>query len=309
METMTEREVTLREALPYIGAFVGQTVVVKVGGSTLGSHDTTLKDVATLRALGVRPIVVHGGGAEISTWVKRSGHEPRFLNGLRVTDEPTMEIVMMVLGGKVNKQLVAELLREGCPAVGLSGLDGGILQARQKDAALGLVGEVETVDLKPILALTEAGFVPVVAPLALGPNGEPMNVNADTAAAEVAAAAKAAKLVFLTDVAGVKGADGELLSTLTAAEIAELIAEGTIHGGMIPKVEACLTGLRGAARSHIIDGRQPHALLREMYTERGIGTMITAETEPSAISHQLSGERGAADPVGRRVPQELTADD
>ncbi len=279
---------TLREALPYIPRFQGKMIVVKLGGSTLGSEDTTLEDIAVLRSLGVRPILVHGGGAEISEWVRRAGHEPRFINGLRVTDEVTMEIVAMVLGGKINKQLVAGLAAYGCPAVGLSGLDGPILRARIKNPDLGLVGEVESVDLRPVLGLVEAGYVPVIAPLALGPHNQALNLNADTAAAEIAAAARAAKLVFLTDVPGVKGADGQLLSTLTPTEVDRLIADGVIKGGMIPKVEACLVGLRGTDRAHIIDGRVPHALLKELYTDEGVGTMITGEQRADVGQPELA---------------------
>lgn len=268
---------TLKEAIPYIPRWAGKMIVVKLGGSTLGSEDTTLEDIAVLKSLGVNPVLVHGGGPEISAWVKRSGHEPNFVNGLRVTDEQTIEIVTMVLGGKINKQLVAGLAGHNCAAIGVSGVDGPILRGRIKNPDLGLVGEIASVHLDPVFKLIDAGFVPVIAPLALGENAEILNVNADTAAAEIAAAARAEKLVFLTDVAGVKGAAGELLSTLTATEVGRLIRDKVITGGMIPKVEACLTGLKGCDRAHIIDGRVPHALLKELYTDHGIGTMFQGE--------------------------------
>jgi len=267
----------LAEALKYVGAFAGKTVVVKVGGSTLGSHDTTLDDIVTLQRLGVATVVVHGGGAAISQWLRRLGGEPRFVNGLRVTDPETMEVVLMTLAGKVNKELVAGLQTRGGRAVGFSGIDGGVLVGRRKSEELGQVGVVTAVQLDLVRAVTAAGFVPVIAPIAIGDNGEALNLNADTAAAEVAVALKAEKLIFLTDVPGIKGADGNVVSHLTAQQVRDLIASGVISGGMIPKAEACLRGLAGAARSHIIDGRAPHALIRELFTDRGVGTMMVAD--------------------------------
>lgn len=269
------------EALPYVAQYAGKTVVVKIGGSTLGSHDTTLEDVITLQRLRVEVVLVHGGGSAISQWLRRVGKEPVFVNGLRVTDEETMELVLMTLAGKVNKDLVAEIQGHGGRAVGLSGLDGGLIRGVRKNEALGCVGEVTEVDLAPLRALTQAGFVPVIAPIAIGSRGdgqgcEALNLNADTAAAEIAVALRAEKLIFLTDVPGIKGAEGELIPEMTAARARELIQKGVISGGMIPKAEACLRALDGVPKSHIVDGRVPHALIREMFTDRGVGTMITA---------------------------------
>jgi acetylglutamate kinase len=265
----------LAGALPRIGQLVGKTIVVKLGGSALGSHDTAIADVATCHQLGVRLVLVHGGGNAISAWLKRVGIQPRFVNGLRVTDEETLEIVVMTLAGQVNKSLVAALQRQGGKAIGLSGLDGALLRARVRDPELGRVGDVESVDLAALEAVAHAGFIPVVAPLALGDDGQPLNVNADTAAAEIAAALGAERAIFLTDVPGVLGADGRLLAQLTEAEVADLVAEKVIYGGMIPKVEACLRALDGARSSHIVDGRLPHALIGELFFAGGVGTTIT----------------------------------
>lgn len=267
----------LGEALERLAALIGRTVVVKLGGSTLGAHDTSLADVALLQRLGVRVTVVHGGGAGISAWLKRIGLEARFVRGLRVTDAPTLEVACMVLAGKINKELVSQLLALGAPAVGLSGADGGLLRARQRDPELGFVGEVTAVDPALLNALLSAGFLPVVAPLAVSDAGQLLNVNADTAAGDVARGLGAERVVFLTDVPGVAGADGRTLARLTAAEVHALIASGVIHGGMIPKVEACLHALQGARAAQIVDGRVAHGLLRALLASDGGGTSITAE--------------------------------
>lgn len=266
----------LFEALPYINQFAGKIVVVKMGGSAFSGRDTTLQDVVTLKSLGIRPVVVHGGGNDISNLLKRLGEEPRFVGGLRVTDEATLGAVVMVLAGKVNKELVAALGALGAPAAGLSGIDGGLLEAKIKDPSLGLVGEVTRVNLRLLETVSQAGFIPVVAPLALGDDGQALNVNGDTAAGEIAAAMNAAKMIFLTDVQGIRGKDGNTITELTRDQVQGLIEEGVVSGGMIPKVLACVTALAGAERAHIIDGRVPHALIRELYTDRGVGTMITA---------------------------------
>jgi len=264
-----------RSALRYAAAYAGKTVVAKVGGSTLGAADTTLEDVVTLQRLGVDVVIVHGGGSAISGWLRRIGKEPRFVDGLRVTDEETMELVVMTLAGKVNKDLVAGIQALGGQAVGLCGLDGGLIRGIRKNELLGCVGEVTSVDLAPLRALTSAGFIPVVAPIAVGEGCEALNLNADTAAAEVAVALKAEKLIFLTDVPGIKGADGQLIPEMSAGQARELIRSGVISGGMIPKAEACLRALDAVPRSHIVDGRVPHALIRELFTDEGVGTMIT----------------------------------
>lgn len=267
--------VTLAEALPYVSRYIDKTIVVKLGGSALGSHDTTIEDVVICQRLGIRVVLVHGGGTAISGWLKRIGKEPRFVRGLRVTDDETMDLVVMTLAGQVNKQLVAEIQRRGGRAIGVSGIDGAMLRARQLDPDLGRVGEVQAVDLAPLVALIEAGYIPVVAPIALGEDGASLNINADTAAAELAIALRAEKAIFLTDVPGVLDADGRLISELSAGQTKALIAEKVISGGMIPKVEACLRALAGVKRSHIIDGRVAHALIGELFTDRGVGTMIT----------------------------------
>jgi acetylglutamate kinase len=284
---------TLAEALPYVSQFIGKTIVVKLGGSALGSHDTTLEDVVICHRLGIRVVLVHGGGTAISDWLKRLGKQPRFVNGLRVTDDETMELVVMTLAGQVNKQLVAQLMGFGGKAIGISGLDGGLLQAQVRDPELGRVGEVHVVDLAPLLALTTAGYIPVVAPVALGSDGRALNINADTAAAELAATLGATKAIFLTDVPGVLDADRQLISELSALEAKDLIAQGVISGGMIPKVEACLRALAGVERSHIVDGRVPHALIGELFTDRGVGTMIT-RTVPVRAVEQIQEVRHAS---------------
>lgn len=267
----------LRDVVPRLTALVGRTLVVKLGGSALGAHDTALADVAALQRLGVRVVVVHGGGAAISQWLGRVGLEARFVRGLRVTDAPTLEVVCMVLAGKVNKELVSQLLALGAPAVGLSGADGGLLRARLRDPELGFVGEVTGVQVAPLTALLGAGFLPIVAPLALGDDGQLLNVNADTAAGDVACGLGADRVIFLTDVPGVLGPDGQVRPTLTAGEVTAMIAGGVIHGGMIPKAEACLHALRGAQHVQIVDGRAPHALLHALLLSEGAGTSITEE--------------------------------
>jgi acetylglutamate kinase len=277
---------TLAEALPYVSRYIGKTIVVKLGGSALGNHDTTIEDVVICHRLGIRVVLVHGGGTAISDWLKRFGKEPQFVNGLRVTDEESMELVVMTLAGQVNKQLVAEIHRCGGRAIGISGLDGGMLGARRRDPALGRVGEVYAVNLDPLVTLTSAGYIPVVAPIALGDDGYALNLNGDTAAAELATALGAAKAIFLTDVPGVLDAEKRLLSELSALEAKDLIAQKVISGGMIPKVEASLRALAGVERSHIIDGRVPHALIAELFTDRGVGTMITRGL-PTRSAEQL----------------------
>ncbi|MBX6770525.1 MAG: acetylglutamate kinase [Chloroflexi bacterium] len=287
---------TLAEALPYVSRYIGKTIVVKLGGSALGSHDTTIEDVVICQRLGIRIVLVHGGGTAISGWLKRLGKEARFINGLRVTDDETMDLVTMTLAGQVNKQLVSEIQRNGGRAIGICGMDGGLIRARLLDPRLGRVGEVEQVNLDPLRALVSAGYIPVVAPIALGPDGLALNLNADTAAAALAAAMGAEKAIFLTDVPGVLDADGRLISELTARETQRLIAEKVISGGMIPKVEAALRALDGVKRSHIIDGRVAHALIAELFTDRGVGTMITAESNGHSETTE-EADRGAGHPA------------
>jgi acetylglutamate kinase len=266
----------IKEALPYIARYVGKTVVVKVGGSIHGDG-TALEDVVTLSRLGVSPVVVHGGGPMISEWQGRMGLEPKFVDGRRYTDEMTLDLARMVLIGKANSDLVAHLVSLGARAVGLSGIDGGLIRARLRDPKLGLVGEVTKVDLGPVKVLMEAGYLVVVAPSATDDQGQPLNVNADSIAGDIARALRAEKLVMFTDVDGVLDANGELISALTVEQVRALIASGEIRGGMIPKVEACVRALDTVPRAHILDGRVPHALLGELFTDAGVGTMITRD--------------------------------
>jgi len=240
--------------------------------------------VLLLRLVGIRPVIVHGGGPQIGALMKRLGKEPRFVGGMRVTDEETVEIVEMVLVGKINKEIVGLINHHGGRAVGLSGKDGSLIRARKRlhrdiDGALvdlGLVGEVERVDPEPIRLLEEHGFIPVIAPVGVGSEGETYNINADLVAGDVAAALVAEKLIHLTDVPGITGEDGKLVSTLTRREAERLIGGGVIDGGMLPKVESALRALAGGAqKAHIIDGRVAHAILLEVLTREGIGTEIT----------------------------------
>jgi acetylglutamate kinase len=245
-----------------------QPIVIKIGGSTLGSHDTTLHDVAELRRRGATPVVVHGGGALISDWLKLTGVPTRFERGLRVTDAASMDVVVAVLAGLVNKQLVASLEALGVRAIGLTGADGGLLRCRIADPALGFVGEVEQVEASVLSNIMESGAVPVIAPIGLLSEGDQtigqlLNVNADTAAGAIAAALGASWLVFMTDVPGVKD-DGRVLEALSSEDSLRLIESGVIAGGMIPKVKACQQAADTGARSVITDGRRQHALLSLM---------------------------------------------
>jgi acetylglutamate kinase len=280
------RAETLLEALPYIRAFQGKTLVIKYGGAAMEQanlKEQFAKDVLLLRLVGIRPVIVHGGGPQIGALMTRLGKEPRFVGGMRVTDEETVEIVEMVLVGKINKEIVGLINHHGGRAVGLSGKDGNLIQARKRlhlDANgapvdIGLVGEVERVDAEPIRLLEEGGFIPVIAPMGVGQGGETYNINADLVAGDVAAALLAEKLIHLTDVPGIAGEDGKLVSTLTRREAERLIKAGVIEGGMLPKVESALRALAGGAqKAHIIDGRVAHAILLEVLTKEGIGTEI-----------------------------------
>lgn len=283
----------LVEALPYIEQFRGKTVVIKYGGHAMLSDElqqAVMQDVLLLHYVGIRPVVVHGGGPEITRLLERLGIESSFVNGLRVTDAETMEVAQMVLAGKLNKEVVTHLNRLGGRAVGLSGHDGCLLRAVPQKAFtrgaggepvacdLGFVGEVEAVDPALLQTLLAQGYIPVMAPLAVGPDWHSYNVNADLAAAALAVALGAEKLVLLTDVEGVRRdpADpGSLISTLRAGEVPGLLEEGVLTGGMIPKVECCLRALQGGVRrAHILDGRLPHSILLEIFTDTGSGTMV-----------------------------------
>lgn len=253
-------------------------VVIKIGGSTLGNHDTTLADVAELHRRGEAVVVVHGGGPTVNDWLGRMGTPTRFERGLRVTDQASLEVVVAVLSGLVNKRLVASLGALGLSAVGLSGCDGNMLRAEVRDESLGFVGEIVDVDAAPIVRVLLAGGVPVLAPIGIAwegeaPKGQLLNINADTAAGAIAQALGAEWTVFMTDVPGVKGSDGEALKVLSRGEAESLIASGVIEGGMIPKVRACLWASAQGGHAVIIDGREEHALL-SLIDGRPAGTVI-----------------------------------
>ena len=254
-------------------------LVVKIGGSTLGSHDTTLEDLVALQGQAWRPLVVHGGGAAISEWLKVHDTPTRFVRGLRVTDAASLRVVVAVLGGLINKELVTAINARGGRAVGLSGADGALIRVSVLDPELGYVGQIERVDGDMLMGLLDEGYLPVVAPLGLlwqdeRPRDQIMNINADTVAGEVALALGARWLVFLTDVPGIAGRDGRSLARLSPGEATALVEEGIVSGGMIPKVEACLRAATGGTRTAIIDGRQPHALLAALERGELAGTII-----------------------------------
>jgi acetylglutamate kinase len=279
-----QRAEVLIEALPYIKRFAGHILVIKVGGAAgaAADLDALLEDVVLLRFVGMRPVIVHGGGSEISAWQERMGIETKFVNGLRVTDAPTMEIAKMVLTGKVGPDIVSRIHTLGAGAIGLSGEDGPTLLVRPRTdsggADLGFVGDVAQVNGEPIMAILDQGRIPVMASIGLGYDGQAYNVNADTVAAELAVALHASKLILMTDVEGVRDSDGTLISKLDAAQANVLLANGVIRDGMIPKVAAAIRATEGGSATHIIDARVPHALLLELLTEQGVGTMLTETT-------------------------------
>lgn len=284
-KSLRERAQTLAEALPYLHKYHGSSVTIKCGGSVMLDADLqagVLRDVILLSYVGISTILVHGGGPEISEMMRRLGREPQVVEGLRVTDAETMRIAQMVLVGRINQDIVSAINQQGGKAVGLSGKDAGLLVASKKEGPvdLGLVGEVEEVCPEILHTLVGAGYIPVVAPIAVGRQGETFNVNADHAAGRLAAAVKAAKLIVLSDVPGVlrdRHDESTLISALTAAEARALLDAGVIEQGMIPKVQGCLDAVRsGVERCHLIDGRVPHAILIELLTDAGIGTMISA---------------------------------
>jgi acetylglutamate kinase len=264
----------LREALPYINHLKGKTLVIKLGGSTLGHQRGVLQDIIWLRSLGANPVLVHGGGPYINAWLEKLNVPAQFENGLRVTDARTLEVVRMVLLGQVNQGLVLMATEMGGKAIGLSGTDGNMVQAKFISERLGFVGEIETVDPALPQTLLEQGYIPVIAPLGQGPGGACLNINADLVASHLAGALNAEKLIFLSNVVGICRQDGSLISELTGVEAKQLIADGVISGGMIPKVTACLDALATVSRVHIVDGGEAHVLLRELFTDQGAGTMI-----------------------------------
>lgn len=287
---MLAKAETLVEALPYLQRYRGATFVVKYGGHAMGNAELArdfAEDIVLLEAVGIRPVVVHGGGPQIGAMLKRLGHESRFVDGLRVTDRATAEVAEMVLGA-INKELVSWIAQAGGRAVGLSGKDSGLVRAErvtrtsrdpgsmiETEIDLGFVGEPADVDRSILDVLTAADVIPVIAPIAPGADGATYNINADTMAGAIAAALGAARLFLLTDVPGVLAKDGSLLTDLTPARIAELKADGTISGGMIPKLDTCLMAVAGGAEAAVIlDGRVPHAMLIEIFTRSGAGTLV-----------------------------------
>ena len=284
MKSIINKAEILTEALPYIKKFSGITVVIKYGGAALVNEEiksTIIKDIALMKFVGFKPVVVHGGGKDINKALERVGIEPQFKDGLRVTDEETMEVVQEVLVGKVNKSLVTELCLQGINAVGVCGKDSGFMKVKKatpNGLDLGLVGEVTEVDTTLINTLLDNDFVPVISTVGVDEEGNSHNVNADYAAVAVAGALNAEKLVFITDVAGVMrdvNDPNSVISTTNTAEINELIADGTIAGGMIPKVQCCLAGVNAGVKNvHILDGRIAHCLILEIFTNKGIGTLI-----------------------------------
>jgi len=272
----------LVEALPYMQRFHGRTIVIKYGGNAMTEarlQEQFAYDVTLMKQVGMNPVVVHGGGPQIGALLERLGVQTHFVDGMRVTDAATMEVVEMVLGGRVNKEIVQAINRAGGRAVGLTGKDGGLLRARplRRDGVdLGLVGEVARVDPDIIRLLDQGDFIPVVAPIGVGSLGESYNINADLVAGALAATLNAEKLILMTNVAGVLDQDGQLRTRLEAAEVDRMVADGRIYGGMLPKIQCCLDAVAaGVHAAHIIDGRVPHALLLEIFTDAGVGTLIS----------------------------------
>ncbi len=269
---------TLSQALPYMQRYAGATVVIKLGGHAMGSDDAMAsfaRDVVLMQQVGLNPVVVHGGGPMINDMLARLDIKSEFVNGKRVTDQATMDVVEMVLSGKVNNRLVQAISAEGGKAVGLSGKDANLMICDQTDAALGFVGTPVDVDPSILRDLHSARVIPVIAPLGMGRQGETFNINGDTAAGAIASALKADRLLLLTDVAGVKDKDGEVLTEIPPVQIPELIADGTIAGGMIPKTETALAAMEQGVRAVVIlDGRAPNACLLELFTDHGAGSLI-----------------------------------
>ena len=275
----------LVEALPYIRRFAGKTVVVKFGGNAIAGtseHDALslfAEDIVLMHTVGIRPVVVHGGGPQINEMLTRLNIESTFSNGLRVTDAATMEVVQMVLNGQVNPQIVSAINTHGNVAVGLSGEDGRTLQCVPRDPTLGFVGDIERVRTHVIDGLLADGLVPVLSTVGVDVNGQPYNVNADTAAGAIAEALSAEKIIYLTDIAGLrKDIDdaSSLIQRISVTDLSALIADGTISGGMIPKIESCVSAIeRGVYQAHILDGRISHVLLLELFTDAGVGTMVS----------------------------------
>ena len=290
-DIITKAEILI-EALPYIRNFFGKTFVIKYGGAAQVKDelkDSFAKDIVMLNFIGIRTAIVHGGGPKISAMMEKMGKKPKFVQGQRVTDKETMDIVEMVLGGLVNKEIVSLINSHGGKAVGLSGKDGGLIKAKKKLIKktaetgadeiidIGLVGEVTNIDPHIIVSLEKEGFIPVISPVGVGPSGDTLNINADYVASSIASALQAEKLILLTDVPGIIDKNGKIISTLRKRHVKKLIDSGTVTGGMLPKIQSCLKAIEGGvSKTHIIDGRVPHCLLLEIFTKEGIGTEIQA---------------------------------
>lgn len=297
MRTVIEKAAVLHEALPYIRRFHGKTFVIKYGGAAMieaSLREGFARDVVLMKYVGINPVVVHGGGPQIDEHLARLGIETKRVEGLRVTDDATMEVVEMVLAGKINKEIVSLIGRHGGRAVGLSGMDDGLVLAEKLPEVLtragvavdlGRVGNVERVRPDVLHSLIQAGVIPVVAPIGINADGRSLNINADTVAGAIAAAMGADKLVLMTDTAGVCDAQGKLINSLTLDESQRLRRDGVISGGMIPKVECALDAIAGGVhKCHIIDGRQQHAILLEIFTDQGIGTQIVQSSDSSRLA-------------------------
>ena len=281
-----QRAQPLTEALPYIRSYYGKTVVIKYGGNAMvdeGLKGQVMEDIVLLSLVGVRVVLVHGGGPEISDVMSRFGKKPEFVNGLRVTDKETVDIVQMVLAGKVNKTLVNLLEMNGGKAMGISGMDGRLIEAKMKDERLGYVGEITGINISPVTDLLERGYIPVISTVGCDRNGNTYNINGDTAAAYIAGALHAERLIMMTDIAGIlrdKDDPSTLIPAITLGEARRLFEEGVISGGMIPKVDCCIEAIHhGVKKVIIMDGRIPHAILMELLTDEGAGTMVTGELE------------------------------
>lgn len=282
--TNAGRAKVLVQALPYIQEYAGKVVVIKYGGNAMVNEelkDSVMRDIVLLSLIGVKVVLVHGGGPEITEMLNKIGKKSEFVNGLRVTDKETVDIVQMVLAGKVNKSLVSLIENKGGSAIGLSGMDGHLITATVKNPKLGFVGEITEVNVRPILDVLDKGYIPVVSTVGCDAEGNAYNINADTAAAKIASELKAESLISMTDIAGIlanKEDPNTLIPVIHSSEAPQLIHNGTINGGMIPKVECCMNALRwGVNRVFIIDGRIPHAILIEMLTNEGIGTMFLGD--------------------------------
>ena len=281
MITNAQRAEILVHALPYIKQYDGKIIVVKYGGNAMINEELksgVMGDLVLLNTIGIKVVLVHGGGPEISEMLGKVGKKSEFLNGLRVTDAETAEIVQMVLAGKINKNLVNQLQNSGGKAVGLSGMDGHLIEAKTKDAKLGFVGEITNINIEPVTDLLEKGYIPVISTVGCDKQGNTYNINADTAAARIASELGAESLILMTDIAGLlrnKDDETSLISSVCVSEAPQLMREGIISGGMIPKIECCVEAIRqGVNKVFIIDGRIPHAILIETLTDEGIGTML-----------------------------------